>query len=201
MNSRARTRQSIFIAGATGYLGRHLCAEYQAGGWHVTALVRNLDRSGDLAADRLVEAQATRPQTLTGVMDGADVVVSCLGITRQTDGLSYRDVDFQANVNLLVEAESAGVQRFGYVHVLNADKMQHVPLVAAKSAFVRRLEDSAVPSTVIAPTGYFSDMSDFLAMAHRGRVWLFGDGQRRINPIHGEDLAAAIVDAMIEGRT
>jgi len=31
----------VLIAGATGYLGRYLCAEYLARGWHVTALVRN----------------------------------------------------------------------------------------------------------------------------------------------------------------
>lgn len=200
MNPRASDRPSIFIAGATGYLGRHLCAEYQSRGWHVSALVRDIERAGDLAADRLVEAQATRPETLAGVIDGADAVVSSIGITRQTDGLTYQDVDFQANVNLLVEAERAGVERFGYVHVLNADEMQQVPLVAAKAAFVRRLRESRIPSTVVAPTGYFSDMADFLAMARRGRVWLFGDGQRRINPIHGADLAAGIADAMIEGR-
>ena len=32
-------------------------------------------------------------------------------------------------------------------------------------------------------------------MARRGRVWLFGDGSQRLNPIHGADLATAIADA------
>ena len=30
-----------------------------------------------------------------------DTVISTVGITRQEDGLSYRDVDYQANLNLL----------------------------------------------------------------------------------------------------
>ena len=99
--------KTVFIAGATGYLGRHLCAEYGRRGWHVTALIRDAPRASDLAADTLVEAEATRAETLTGLMEGADLVVSALGITRQADGLSYQDVDFQANLNLLREAERA----------------------------------------------------------------------------------------------
>lgn len=192
--------RSVFVAGATGYLGRYICNEFQRRGWHVTALVRDPERGRGLDADRLVAAQATRPETLRGVMDGASLAISALGITRQVDGLDYMDVDYQANVNLLDEAESAGVSRFGYVHVLNADEMPDVPLVAAKSAFVRRLETSPVPGTVISPSGYFSDMGDFLDMARSGRVWLFGHGEHRINPIHGADLAAVAADALMRGQ-
>ena len=191
--------KTVLVAGATGYLGRYLCAEYARRGWYVTALVRSRARASDLTADQLVEAEATVPATLQGIMEGADLVVSALGITRQADGLSYRDVDYQANLNLLLEAERAGVRRFAYVHVLNADAMRHVPLVAAKAEFVQALQASPLPSTVIAPSGYFSDMGDFLSMARSGRVWLFAPGTRRINPIHGADLAAATADATDAG--
>lgn len=191
--------QSVFIAGATGYLGRYLCAEYERRGCYVTALVRDKSRARDICASALIEAEATRPDTLADTMEGADLVVSALGITRQKDGLTYRDVDFQANLNLLREAERAGVSRFAYVHVLNADKMRHVPLVAAKADFVDALQRSPIASTVIAPSGYFSDMQDFLKMAQAGRVWLFGTGTNRINPIHGADLATAIAEATDTG--
>ena len=193
--------QSVFIAGATGYLGRFLCAEYRARGYHVTALVRDRRRAENLDADTLIEAEATRRETLSRAMDGADLVVSALGITRQADGLSYRDVDFGANLNLLREAERAGVDRFAYVHVLNADAMRQVPLVTAKADFVDVLQRSEIASTVIAPSGYFSDMGEFLSMARSGRIWLFGTGGTRSNPIHGTDLAEAVVDATEAGRS
>jgi len=189
----------VFIAGATGYLGRFLCNEYKARGWHVTALVRRSSRHADVPADRVVEAQATWPESLAGILEDIDLVVSALGITRQTDGVGYWDVDYQANVNLLEEAMRSNVARFAYVHVLNADRMENVPLVAAKAAFVRKLRTADILSTIIAPTGYFSDMADFLKMAQGGRVWLFGCGQNRINPIHGADLAAAIFDTVEQG--
>lgn len=192
--------QTVLVAGATGYLGRHLCAEFSRRGYYVAALVRDAAKARHLTADSLIEAEATRPETLTGIMQGVDLVISALGITRQNDGLGYRDVDFQANLNLLQEAERAGVSRFAYVHVLNAERMQEVPLVAAKSAFVAALEASPLAHTVIAPSGFFSDMRDVLAMARTGRVWLFGSGDMRINPIHGIDLAAAAANAVEEGR-
>ncbi|UYV36798.1 SDR family oxidoreductase [Rhodobacteraceae bacterium D3-12] len=189
----------VLIAGATGYLGRYLCAEYQARGWHVTALVRKASSGVALAADRIVQAEATWPETLVGTMAGIDLVVSALGITRQADGVGYWDVDYQANVNLLEEALRSDVARFAFVHVLHADRMDHVPLVAAKAAFVRKLQTAPLQSTVIAPTGYYSDMADFFNGAKAGRVWLFGTGQLRINPIHGADLATAMFEAIDAG--
>ena len=119
---------------------------------------------------------------------------------RELAGMGYREVDYGANLNLLSEALRAGVPRFAYVHVLNAPAMAEVPLVAAKAAFVRALQSADIASTVIAPSGYFSDMADFLAMARSGRVWLFGSGAGRINPIHGADLAAATAEAIAAGR-
>ncbi|MGJ8583556.1 MAG: SDR family oxidoreductase [Marinosulfonomonas sp.] len=194
--------KTVFIAGATGYLGKHLVAVYRARGWHVRALVRNAAkaRTEGLPANELIQAEATRPDSLQGVMDGVDLVISSLGITRQKDGLDYWDVDYQANANLLDEALAADVERFAYVHVLGAELMLDVPLVEAKQAFVEELTVAPIDSTIIAPSGYFSDMADFLTMAKLGRVWGFGSGQHRLNPIHGADLATATADAIEAGQ-
>ena len=42
-------------------------------------------------------------------------------------------------------------------------------------------------------------MRDFLKMAKAGRVYLFGNGEMKFNPIHGEDLAKVCVDKMLAG--
>lgn len=187
--------KTVFIAGASGYLGRYLVSHFAQAGWQVRALVRDASRGADLGAHQLVVAEATAPETLAGHFDAVDLVVSSLGITRQKDGLGYWDVDYQANLNLLNAALAAGVKHFAYVHVIAAQQMLQVPMVAAKQAFVDQLQAADITSTVIAPSGYFSDMADFLTMAKSGRVWLFGDGELELNPIHGDDLAQAIVEA------
>ncbi|WP_315584401.1 hypothetical protein [Actinomyces viscosus] len=64
---------------------------------------------------------------------------------------------------------------------------------------MQALTAAAISSQVINPPAYFSDMMEVLAMARRGLVTLFRP-QVRINPIHGADLAAYVVDRMEEGR-
>jgi putative NADH-flavin reductase len=68
----------VQIAGAIGYLGRQLCAEYARRRHHVTVLVRSRSRAVGLA-DVVVETEATRPETLGGIMDGIELVVSARG--------------------------------------------------------------------------------------------------------------------------
>ena len=58
----------------------------------------------------MLEAQVTQPETLKGVCKNIDVVISTVGITRHKDGLTYMDVDFQSNVNLIEEAKE-GVKK------------------------------------------------------------------------------------------
>lgn len=192
----AQDIKTAFVAGATGYLGRRIVAQLVARGYDVKALVRvGSDRSGIPDGVELVQAEATDPETLRGIMAGVDLVVSALGLTRQTDRLSYMDVDYQANLNLLREAVNAGVAQFAYVHVLTRGTPAS-ELVAAKARFVATLQTAPLKACVIRPNGFFGDMEEILAMAKRGRVWLIGDGSVRINPIDGSDLAKATLDSI-----
>ncbi len=190
--------KKVLVGGATGYLGRNVVKTLKDRGYWVRALGRSEARLDPIKeyADELFIGEVTDPDSLDGLCEDIDVVFSSVGITRQKDGLTYEDVDFQGNRNLLTIAEGSGVTRFVYVHVLNADALQHVAMVRAKQAFVDELERSAIRHTVICPTGFFSDMEEFLKMARSGRVYLFGNGSNRINPIHGADLAEVCVDVL-----
>ena len=190
--------KKILVAGATGYLGGFVVKAFKDKGYWVRALGRSASRLDPVEkyADELFIGDVTDPGSLDGLCDGIDVVFSSIGITRQKDGLTYRDVDYQGNRNLLDCAEESGVSKFVYVHVLNAEKLPHVAGIQAKQAFVDDLERSTLNHTVVCPTGFFSDMEEFFAMARSGRVYLFGDGSNRINPIHGADLAEVCADAL-----
>ena len=190
--------KKVLVAGATGYLGQFVVEALKAKGHWVRALGRSAEKLAPLKehADDLFVGEVTDPESLIGLCDDIDVVFSSVGITRQKDGLTYDDVDYQANRNLLTVAETSGVSRFIYVHVLNAEKLRHIAMIQAKQAFVDELKRSPLDQVVICPTGFFSDMEEFLKMAGSGRVYLFGDGSSRINPIHGADLADICVTAL-----
>ena len=164
----------VLVAGATGYLAQYVVRAFKARGFRVRALGRSearLDAVRDLA-DELFIGEVTDPGTLDGACKDIDIVFSSVGITRQKDGLTYMDVDYQGNRNLLDAAERAGVSKVVYVHVLNAENMLHVAMIQAKQRFVDALEASALDHTIVCPTGFFSDMEELLSMARSGRrIW------------------------------
>lgn len=182
----------ILVAGATGYLGQHFVKVLQQMDADFVTIGRSkhrLDALG-LTAKQIIEAKVTEPKSLEGCCKNIDVVISCIGITRQQDGFNYMDVDYQANINLLEQAERAGVKSFIYISAFNAPQFGAVRLLYAKEEFAKRLlSSSLLQPCVIRPNGFYRDMDAFYEMAKTGRSYLIGKGEVRLNPIHGEDLA------------
>ena len=146
--------------------------------------------------DDVFVGEITKPETLGGLMDGVDVVFSSIGISRQRDGLSFEQVDHQANRLLIHLAKQAGVQKFVYVSLWGQEEIQYLEIVRAHEKVVAALAESGLAHCIVRPSGYFSDMGVLLDMAKRRRSFLVGPGQNRFNPIHGADLAEVCVDAM-----
>ncbi len=190
--------EKILLAGATGYLGGYLLEELLHRGYPVKAIVRDSSRLAGNVSSRcaVMEARITEPEEIKGACQGIDTVISCVGITRQKDGLTYEDVDYQANKNLLDEAIKSGVKKFLYVSVLNGPDMTHLKICQAKEHFVSELKRSPLDYRIIRPNGFFSDMKDFLTMAENGRILLFGSGLYKANPIDGSDLAGICIDSL-----
>ena len=83
------------------------------------------------------------------------MVISTVGITRQKDGLTYMDVDFQSNVNLIEEAKKEGVKKFIYISVLNGEKLRHLKICEAKEKLGDYLKLSGMNYCIIRPNGFF----------------------------------------------
>jgi uncharacterized protein YbjT (DUF2867 family) len=198
-------QKTVLVAGASGYLGRYALKEFSERGYRVRALVRNPDSLRTPGpnlepaiagiADEIVKGDATNPPSLAGVCRGADIVFSCMGLTKPQDNITNEAVDHLGNLALLRDAEACGVGKFVYVSVFNAELMADVEVVQAHERFVRDLKASGMPYAVIRPTGFFSDMGMFFSMVRGGHMFLLGEGMNRINPIHGADLASVCVDA------
>ena len=191
--------EKILLAGATGYLGQYILAALLREEYPTRIVVRNKSKLSPALLTHplleVVEAEVTQPDTLRGVCKGVHKVISSIGITRQKDGLTYEQVDFQANKNLLDEALREGVRKFIYVSVFKGEAMRHIAIGAAKEHFVDTLKASGLDYCIIRPSGFYSDMTIFfkMAKAKKDEILLFGKGQYAMNPIHGEDLAEVCV--------
>ncbi len=200
------TRGTAVVAGGTGYIGKFALIAFHEAGYRVRAITRDESRlaapgpfhapAARDACDEVVVAEVTKPETLAGVMEGASVVFSSIGISRQRDMLTFEQVDYQANKNLLDEAVRAGVPKFVYVSMWGPEVIEDLAITRAHERVVEELERAPLDYAVIRPSGYFSDMGALMDMARRGRSFIIGDGQNRFNPVHGADVARVAVEAV-----
>jgi uncharacterized protein YbjT (DUF2867 family) len=205
--SDASGAKRVLVAGSTGYLGKFAVRAFKQRGYWVRALTRSEERLrkrgpftapaiSDDDVDEVFVGEVTKPESLIGALDGIDCVFSSVGISRQRDKLSFEQVDYQANRNLIDLCEGSGVRKIVYVSMLGEDQIAELAITLAHERVVADLAASGIDHTIVRPSGYFSDMGTVLEMAKRGRVLLVGSGENRFNPIHGRDLAEACVDAM-----
>lgn len=185
----------VVLAGAFGKLGSDILRALVRDGHEVLAIdmiVRELaDVPGGYEAKQV---DVTRPEQLAGICDGADAVITTVGLTRTSAEVTNYDVDYHGNLNLLNEAKRAGVKKFAYVSVLKADRAPKVPMLHAKYLLEQELKKSGIPYVIFRPTGYFYDIAKvFRPMIEKGEVTLLGNKPVSANVIDTTDLADFIL--------
>lgn len=189
----------VVLAGAYGNLGADIFRSLLAAGHEVVAAdmaERDIGVSGNYTFRKM---DVTKPETLKGLCDGADVVVTTVGLTKTSATVTNYEIDYQGNLNLLNEAKAAGVKNFAYISVIKADKAPKVPMLHAKYLFEEELKKSGLSWVIFRPTGYFYDIVKvFRPMIEKGEVTLLGKNPVHANVISTEDFADFIVKHMCD---
>lgn len=189
----------VVLAGAYGNLGADIFRSLLAAGHEVVAAdmaERDIGVSGNYTFRKM---DVTKPETLKGLCDGADVVVTTVGLTKTSATVTNYEIDYQGNLNLLNEAKAAGVKNFAYISVIKADKAPKVPMLHAKYLFEEGLKKSGLNWVIFRPTGYFYDIVKvFRPMIEKGEVTLLGKKPVHANVISTEDFADFIVKHMCD---
>ena len=189
----------VVLAGAYGNLGADIFKTLLKEGHEVVALdmmQRDLELSGNYS---FTKVDVTKPETLKGTCDGADVVITTVGLTKGSATISNYDIDYQGNLNILNEAKKAGVKHFTYISVIKADMAPKVPMVHAKFLFEQKLKESGLTYVIHRPTGYFYDIVKvFRPMIEKGEVTLLGKEPVYCNVISTENFADFIVKHMLD---
>lgn len=191
----------IFLAGANGYIGNRLCNELiQHGHSVIAADIRfsPLDNPNFNGADKLI-INACNPESLKNTMMGCDLLISCIGLEKPSKTLSYWDIDFKGNKNLLEAAKEQMVKKFVYISVIHADLNAKSELVRAKASFEKELIESGLEYCIYRPTGYFKDIVNlFYKKALTGKILLIGNGTHKMNALHPDEFAQYICQSCID---
>ena len=193
----------IVLAGAFGNLGAEILKNLCKAGHEVIAADLKEGSIAELSGKYSFKAiDATNRDTLAGLCDGADAVISTVGLTGASTKFTAYDIDLNGNINLLNEAKAAGVKKFVYISVISCDEpgAEKVPMLHAKYVFENELKNSGVDYVIHRPTGYFYDIAKvFKPYVEKGEMQLLkGYGGVKANVVDCPDFAKFIVDTMNE---
>lgn len=198
----------ILLTGADGFIGSALAQALLARGHQLTLAVREPHRARErFPGQRLVAADFAADharETWRPRLEGVDAVVNTVGIFRESGAQSFQAIHTRAPVALFEACVDAGVRRVVQISALGAAADAPTQFLRSKhaaDAALAALPVSAVvvrPSLVFAPAGTSARL--FLQLASLPLVPLPGDGSQCVQPIHRDDLVAALV-ALIEAGT
>jgi len=191
----------VVLAGAFGNLGAEILKSLCAAGHEVVAAdLKERQIEGTEGKYSFVSIDATNPETLKGLCDGADAVITTMGLTGASTRFTSYDIDYQGNINLYNEAVAAGVKKFNYISVISCDEKgaEEVPMLHAKYLVEEVLKKGTTDYVIYRPTGYFYDIAKvFKPYVDKGEMQLLkGYGNVKANVVDCPDFANFIVEHM-----
>ncbi len=198
-----RAPKTVLVAGATGQTGQQVVRHLQLAGYHVRALVRDMDKAQSQLGDgvELVKGDVKDPATLGAAVTGVSAVISSIG-ARGKDGPDRPEmIDFEGVRNLVDAARTARVRQFVLVSSRGVTQDDH-PLNRMFGDVLRwklkgedYLRQSGLAYTVIRPGGLLNEPAGKSDIA-------FEQGDRRIGntvlAIPREDVAIVCVQALLD---
>ena len=193
----------VVLAGAFGNLGAEILKCLCAAGHEVIAAdLKERPIEGTEGKYTFKAINATKPETLAGLCDGAEVVITTMGLTGASTTVTSYDIDYRGNMNLYEECKKAGVKKFNYISVISCDEpgAEKVPMLHAKYMVEQEIKKQPMDWVIYRPTGYFYDIAKvFKPYIDKGEMQLLkGYGGVKANVVDCPDFAQFIVDHMMD---
>lgn len=169
---------SLLVVGATGTLGRQIARRALDEGHQVRCLVRSPKRAAFLKewGCELVRGDICKPETLPPALEGITAIIDA-ATARATDSLSIKEVDWDGKVALIQAAKAAGVERYVFISILDAEKYPHVPLMEIKRCTEQYLQDAGMNYTILRTCGFMQGLIGQYAIPilENQVVWVTGE--------------------------
>lgn len=189
---------NILVVGATGTLGRQVARRALDEGYKVRTLVRSPRKAGFLKewGAEVVYGNLCQPQTLQSALEGVDAVIDA-ATARATDSLSIKQVDWNGKVALIQAAKAAGVERFIFFSILDAEKYPDVPLMEIKRCTELFLSEAGMNYTILRLCGFMQGLiSQYGIPILEGQaIWVTGESSP-IAYMDTQDIAKFAVRAL-----
>jgi uncharacterized protein YbjT (DUF2867 family) len=194
----------LLLTGATGLVGSALLRRLVADGTPVRCLVRDPRRLGaQRVRVQIALGDLTDPPSFRNAMRGVHTVVHLAASIRDQPLGSIEELNGIATWRMVEAAERAGVQRFLFCSALGASTHHRARFFRAKALAEQAVNESALRSTVFAPSIVYAPGDPWLTLLERLALLpampVSGNGRALYQPIWAEDVADCINGALRAG--
>jgi uncharacterized protein YbjT (DUF2867 family) len=188
----------ILVVGATGTLGFEICRRLRVAKKPVRALVRSTSEPARKDAltkvgAELVEGDLKDRASLERACHGATAVITTpTAIMSHNEADTFESVDLRGQIDLIDAARAAQVGHFVFVSVSgNIGKDGGNPLIDAKRAVEKHLQQSGLTYTILRPTFFMEIwLSPHLGFdLQNSKATIYGSGQNKSSYISLHDVA------------
>jgi uncharacterized protein YbjT (DUF2867 family) len=196
----------VTVFGGTGFLGRRVAAALIARCLTVRVAARHPERGrfGDVVS--LVSADLRDRHSVQAALDGADAAVNAVSLYVEGRSATFEEIHVEGAGCLAEAAAAAGVGRLVHISGIGSDAASTSGYVRARGKGEEAVRARFPAATILRPSAMFGP-DDALLTALIGLlrrlpiVPLFGDGSTRLQPVHVEDVAAAVAAFVVAPET
>ncbi|MGQ0713495.1 MAG: complex I NDUFA9 subunit family protein [Gemmatimonadaceae bacterium] len=195
----------VFVTGAAGFVGVHVCRELARRGARVRGLVRDPAKAAMRLGRLPVElhiGDIRDAQTLRRATVGCDMVVHLVAIAIERRGQTYESVNTDGTRHVLEAMRSAGVRRLVHMSQNHALATSPFRFLRSKGMAEDAVRASATDWTIVRPSVIFGPEDEFVnVLARLVRLSplvypLPGGGRARFQPVHVDDVARVVAAAL-----
>ncbi|HEX4942769.1 MAG TPA: complex I NDUFA9 subunit family protein [Usitatibacteraceae bacterium] len=200
----------VLVLGATGFVGRSVCARLEARGTGLRVLTRDLLKARPLQVIPSIEIVTGSPHDdadLARALDGVDAAVNLVGILHQSRREPFEKVHVELPRRLARACRAAGVRRLVHMSALHAgrDGPSEYLRSRGRGEDAIREEGAGLAVTIFRPSVIFGQDDSFLNLfAGLVRflpvVPLAGAGTK-FQPVWVEDVARTVAACLDDPRT
>ncbi len=196
------TSRQVFVAGGTGYLGRHLLPELLQRGHAVTALVRHGSEKKLPADVRNVAGDALNRATFQDAVKPADTFIQLVGVPHPgpSKAAQFQTIDLVSVRESVAAASAAGIQHFVYLSVAQPAPVMHAYL-AVRAEGEAMIRQSGMNGTFLRPL-YVLGPGHWWPYAILPVFWLFArlpskrEATLRLMPVTLKQTIGALIHAV-----
>lgn len=196
--------KTVFLTGATGFVGTEILKTLLDKGYRVKAFVRDVSK---LAVNderiEIVKGDILDAESVHKGIVGSDVVINLVGIIREfpDKGITFENMHFIASKNVVDAAKANNIQRFIQMSANGTRKDAVSNYHKTKYKAEEYLVNSGLTYTILRPSLIYGEKDSFINMLNDFMKKLpifsyFGDGSYPMQPVSVKEVAEIFVKSI-----